>query len=181
MALNYEAITDEGYLNNPYRVYRYLNDPLDPSAGFQQATEVYPNTRTSDAAGVKFLYHLPWRGTLGTGYRYFTDDWGIDAHTGQIGYTHALLAPLHPRPEVPLLRPRPMRISMVTCSSSLTGRERLPGRDKELSEDEQPDGVAVCQLRALKPRIDKGAFTSSGIACTSTTTTSATCGGSHRR
>ncbi len=88
MAFNYEAITDEGYLNNPYRVYRYLTNPLDPSAGFQQATEVYPNTRTSDAAGLKFLYHMPWRGSLGTGYRYFTDDWGIDAHTAEIGYTH---------------------------------------------------------------------------------------------
>ncbi len=88
MALNYEAITDEGYLNNPYRVYRYLTDPLDPSAGFQQATEVYPDTRTSDAAGLKFLYHMPWRGALGTSYRYFTDDWGIDAHTAEIGYTH---------------------------------------------------------------------------------------------
>ncbi|MEP5764079.1 MAG: DUF3570 domain-containing protein [Halieaceae bacterium] len=90
MAFNYEAITDEGYLNNPYRTYRYLSDPLDPSAGFQQATEVYPNTRTSDAAGLKFLYHLPWRATLGSGYRYFTDDWGIDANTAHIGYTHVL-------------------------------------------------------------------------------------------
>ncbi len=88
MAFNYEAITDEGYLNNPYRVYRYLTDPLDPGAGYQQATEVYPQTRTSDAAGIKFLYHMPWRGSLGTGYRYFTDDWGIDAHTAEIGYTH---------------------------------------------------------------------------------------------
>jgi hypothetical protein len=89
LALNYEAITDEGYLNNPYRVYRYLTNPLDPSQGFQQATEVYPDTRTSDAAGLKLLYRLPWRASLGAGYRYFTDDWGIDAHTGQIGYTHA--------------------------------------------------------------------------------------------
>ena len=89
MAFNYEAITDEGYLNNPYRVYRYLTNPLDPSEGFQQATEVYPDTRTSDAAGVKFLYHLPWHASLGTGYRYFTDDWGIDAHTAHISYTHS--------------------------------------------------------------------------------------------
>ena len=89
LALNYEAITDEGYLNNPYRVYRYLTNPLDPGEGFQQATEVYPNTRTSDAAGIKFLYRLPWRASLGTSYRYFTDDWGIDAHTGQLSYTHA--------------------------------------------------------------------------------------------
>ncbi len=87
-AFNYEAITDEGYLNNPYRVYRYLTNPLDPAQGFQQATEVYPDTRTSDAAGIKLLYHMPWRASLGGSYRYFTDDWGIDAHTGEINYTH---------------------------------------------------------------------------------------------
>ena len=90
MALNYEVITDEGYLNNPYRVYRFLNDPLDPGQGYQQETEVYPETRTSDSASVKLLYHLPWRASLGANYRYFTDDWGIQAHTGQIGYSHAL-------------------------------------------------------------------------------------------
>ena len=90
MAFNYEAITDEGFLNNPYRSYRYLNDPLDPSAGFSFSQEVYPDTRTSDAASLKFLYHLPYRATLGGQYRYFTDDWGIDAHTAQIGYTHRL-------------------------------------------------------------------------------------------
>ena len=89
MALNYEAITDEGYLNNPYRSYRYLTDPLDPLAGYQFSQEVYPNTRTSDAASLRLLYHLPWRATLGSNYRYFTDDWGIRAHTAQISYTHA--------------------------------------------------------------------------------------------
>ena len=90
LALNYEAISDEGYLNNPYRSYRYLNDPLDPSAGFSLAREVYPDTRTSDAASAKFRYHLPYRASLGGEYRYFTDDWGIDAHTAQIGYTHRI-------------------------------------------------------------------------------------------
>ena len=88
MALNYEAITDEGWLNNPYRVYRYLSNPLDPSQGYNQAQEVYPDTRTSDSASLKALYYLPWRATLLTSYRYFTDDWGIDAHTAEIGYTH---------------------------------------------------------------------------------------------
>jgi Protein of unknown function (DUF3570) len=86
---NYELVTDEGYLNNPYRSYRYLADPLDPGAGFQFAREVYPQTRTSDAAALQFRYHLPWRAALGGSYRYFTDDWGIDAHTTQLSYTHA--------------------------------------------------------------------------------------------
>ncbi|MFB3076635.1 MAG: DUF3570 domain-containing protein, partial [Lysobacterales bacterium] len=87
MAFNYEGISDEGYLNNPYRSYRYLTDPLDPAAGFQFAQEVYPNTRTSDAASARLLYHLPYSATVGGSYRYFTDDWGIDANTFQINYT----------------------------------------------------------------------------------------------
>ena len=91
MALDYELITDEGYLNNPYRSYRYLSDPLDPAAGYQFDREVYPQTRTSDAVSVKVLYHLPWRASAGGRYRYFTDDWGIDAHSGAVTYTHVLL------------------------------------------------------------------------------------------
>lgn len=86
----YELITDEGFLNNPYRNYRYLVDPLDPNAGYQQAQEVYPATRTSDAAAVRFKYHLPWQATTGGQYRFFTDDWGIKAHTAQLTYTHRL-------------------------------------------------------------------------------------------
>jgi Protein of unknown function (DUF3570) len=90
MDLNYEAISDEGYLNNPYRSYRYLTDPLDPSQGYQFAREVYPRTHTSDAAAIRFMYYLPWRATLGSSYRFYTDDWGIDAHTAQLSYTHTL-------------------------------------------------------------------------------------------
>lgn len=88
--LNYELITDEGFLNNPYRSYRFLSDPLDTAAGYQFAREVYPNTRTSDAAALRLKYALPWRGSLGFDYRFFTDDWGIDAHTAQLTYTHVL-------------------------------------------------------------------------------------------
>ncbi|WP_240732750.1 DUF3570 domain-containing protein [Halioglobus maricola] len=87
---NYELITDEGYLNNPYRSYRYVSDPLDPAAGYTFATEVYPETRTSDAASLQFRYRLPWHAAVGGSYRYFTDDWGIDAHTTQLSYTHVL-------------------------------------------------------------------------------------------
>lgn len=90
MGFNYELITDEGYLNNPYRSYRFLSDPLDPDAGYQLAQEVYPRTRTSDAVAFRLKYFLPWRATVGGNYRYFTDDWGIDAHTLQLSYTHVL-------------------------------------------------------------------------------------------
>ena len=90
MSLNYELVTDEGYLNNPYRSYRFLTNPLDPAAGYQFAQEVYPNTHTSDAAALRFMYYLNWRATVGGGYRFYTDDWGVDANTFQLSYTHVL-------------------------------------------------------------------------------------------
>jgi hypothetical protein len=89
VTLDYELITDEGFLNNPYRSYRYLTDPLDPTAGYQLAQEVYPDTRTSDAAAVRVLYYFQERQTIGASYRYFTDDWGIRAHTFGLSYARA--------------------------------------------------------------------------------------------
>ncbi|MEM6583844.1 MAG: DUF3570 domain-containing protein, partial [Pseudomonadota bacterium] len=90
MGLNYELVTDEGYLNNPYRSYRYLTNPLDPAAGYQLAQEVYPTTHTSDAVALRAMYYLNWRATVGAMYRYYTDDWGVDANTFQLSYSHVL-------------------------------------------------------------------------------------------
>lgn len=81
-----ETITDEGYLNNPYRSVRYA----DGNGGVLYQPEVYPHTRTSNAVAVRALYYLPYRAALRTEYRYFTDTWGIDAHTGELGYVHPL-------------------------------------------------------------------------------------------
>jgi hypothetical protein len=33
-------------------------------------------------------YHLPYRAAVSGEYRFFTDDWGIDAHTIEVGYVH---------------------------------------------------------------------------------------------
>jgi hypothetical protein len=86
MGASYELVTDEGYLNNPYRSVRYL-DP-DSASGYSYEPEVYPHTRTSNAAAVRARYFLPYRAALHGEYRYFTDTWGIDAHTVELGYTH---------------------------------------------------------------------------------------------
>jgi Protein of unknown function (DUF3570) len=88
LALGLEVITDEGYLNNPYRSFRYV-DPED-DLRFRLATEVYPHTRTSNAASLNARYFLPWRAAAFGGYRYFTDTWGIDASTFELGYMHPL-------------------------------------------------------------------------------------------
>lgn len=88
MALGLEVITDEGYLNNPYRSFRYV-DP-DNATQYKLATEIYPHTRTSNAVSVNARYFLPYRAAIHGGYRFFTDTWGIGASTFEVGYVHPL-------------------------------------------------------------------------------------------
>ncbi len=82
--LNFETMTDEGYLNNPYRSVRYI-DPSD-TRGYKFEGELYPNTRTSNALGLRARYFLPYRAAIEGEYRYFTDTWDIDAHTATLTY-----------------------------------------------------------------------------------------------
>lgn len=91
LGLDLEAVTDEGFLQNPYRQNRYL-DPADPSS-FLYQPERYPQTRTSLAVAGRALYYLPYRASLRGEYRFFNDSWGIQAHTVEMAYVH----PLGPR------------------------------------------------------------------------------------
>ncbi|MEE2729519.1 MAG: DUF3570 domain-containing protein [Pseudomonadota bacterium] len=79
----YHVITDEGYLNNPYRSYRFLNGS---SVGW--LTEKYPETRTSHAFAVRGRYFMPYRAAFGFEYRRFNDTWGINAYNMDLSYTH---------------------------------------------------------------------------------------------
>jgi len=85
-SLNIETITEEGYLNNPYRSVRYF-DP-DSAVGYSFESELYPNTRTSNAIGLRMRYFLPYRAAVEGEYRFFTDTWDIEGHTGSISYIH---------------------------------------------------------------------------------------------
>ena len=85
MALALETITDEGYLNNPYRSVRYLD--ANATRGYSYQGEVYPNTHTSNAIALRGRYYLQHRAALHGSYRYFTDTWGISANTYELGYT----------------------------------------------------------------------------------------------
>jgi len=85
MAFTFETISDEGYLNNPYRSVRYLDSGSPVGYSFQQ--EVYPRTRTSNAVALRGSYFLPQRAAVHAGGRYFEDNWGIEATTYELGYT----------------------------------------------------------------------------------------------
>jgi hypothetical protein len=129
-SLGLEVITDEGYLNNPYRSFRYV-DPGNPSR-FRLATEIYPRTRTSNAVSVNARYFLPYRAALHGGYRFYTDTWGIRADTFQVGYTH----PLGTTPWVFEASYRFYTQDHADFYSDLFPRidfQNFMGRDKELS------------------------------------------------
>ena len=86
LGFNYELLTDQGYLANPYREIRFLSP--GQGRGFMLAEQVYPNTRTSNAASVQLKYYLPYRAALTGQYRFFHDTWGVLAHTVELDYTH---------------------------------------------------------------------------------------------
>ena len=85
-ALNFEVITDEGFLNNPYRSVR--SEDAGSPRGYSFEPELYPGTRTTNSVGLRAKYFLPYRAALEAQYRFFTDTWDIDAHTFSVGYTH---------------------------------------------------------------------------------------------
>lgn len=84
--VNFETITDEGFLNNPYRSVRYLD--ASSAVGFSFEPELYPNTRTSNALGIRARYFLPYRAAIEGEYRYFSDTWDIKGHTMALTYIH---------------------------------------------------------------------------------------------
>lgn len=86
--LGLEAVTDEGYLNNPYRSVRFQD--ASAANGFSYQAENYPRTRNSDAVAVRAMYYLPYRAALRGEYRAYTDSWGIDAFNGEVSYTHPI-------------------------------------------------------------------------------------------
>lgn len=132
LGVSVETITDEGYLNNPYRSVRYA-DETSP-VGYSFESEIYPRTRTSDSAAVRTRYYLPYRAALHGEYRYYTDTWAIEADTFELGYTHPL--------DNGWLIEAKLRFYSQTAAefySDLFPRSRFQNfmaRDKELSEFE---------------------------------------------
>lgn len=93
MSLAFEAITDEGYTQNPYRSARIF----EQNPTFRNGVEIpgfvserYPGTRTSDTFALRANYYLPYRAAIRTEFKYFEDTWGIKAQTYKIEYTHPL-------------------------------------------------------------------------------------------
>lgn len=89
-AANFEVMTDEGYLNSPYRSVRYLDASSLDGSGYSYQSELYPKTRTSNAGAFRLKYFLSYRAAVEGRYRFYTDSWGIDSHTGEVTYTQPM-------------------------------------------------------------------------------------------
>ena len=51
LGLSFETITEEGFLNNPYRQVRYVD--VDSAVGYSYEAERYPRTRTGNALSLR--------------------------------------------------------------------------------------------------------------------------------
>jgi hypothetical protein len=83
--LNYEVTEADGMINNPYRQVRFLDAQEPLGYGYQK--EVYPRTRSGNAASATVKYYLPWRAAATGTYRFYSDTFGIHANTGELAYT----------------------------------------------------------------------------------------------
>ncbi len=87
-SLSIEAVADNGYLNNPYRTVRYIDNSIPAGVGYQ--SEIYPETRNSFATKLSASYYLPYRAALFFHYRYFSDSWEIKSNDVELGYRHPI-------------------------------------------------------------------------------------------
>lgn len=82
--LDYEAITNEGYLNNPYRTARLFG------AG---VPEHYPRVRDSQAMVLRTIMYVQPRSSVRLEYHHFWDTWDITADTVEAAYSTYLGTP----------------------------------------------------------------------------------------
>lgn len=78
MTLNAEAVSDDGYLGNPYRSAR---------VGGAFVPENHPRTRSSRAVKIGATGALASRSAVRGSYRYYWDNWAIRGHTLEGGYS----------------------------------------------------------------------------------------------
>ena len=76
MSANLEAVADEGFLGNPYRVARVFGAAVP---------ERLPRTRTSRALKLRALGAVGGSASVGGELRYFWDTWGLKATTIELG------------------------------------------------------------------------------------------------
>lgn len=96
-SLSYETVIDEGFLRNPYRSVRIVENDLSTETDFTFLTatqndlfceksssnvggECYPETRNSEAFAIRGIYALTPTTSIRGEYRIFSDSWGVESN-----------------------------------------------------------------------------------------------------
>ena len=143
-SLDYEAITEQGYLQNPYREIRYVSgrDAAGNPTSYAMTAEHFPGTHTTNSAALRLKYFLPWHASLTGKYRYSSDTWHVRAHTLEVGYTQ----PLFKEAVIADLTARHYRQHAASFYSDLfpsANYQNYMARDRELAAQTNNDfGVA---------------------------------------
>jgi hypothetical protein len=82
-SLSVDVVSQDGLLSTPFqRIYfADVEDSFIEKFHLADDVERLPDNRLKVAVGGRFNYFVNERITLRTYYRYYTDDWGVDAHT----------------------------------------------------------------------------------------------------
>lgn len=78
MSVNFEQVSDDGYLGNPYRAAREFG---------AKVSERYPRTRSSRAIDVRAIGDIGAGRSIKGEYRYFWDNWDVVSHTVELGHS----------------------------------------------------------------------------------------------
>lgn len=85
----------DGYLSDPYKISQLVEDLVipgfDPIPIYHTFSDNRPEELESFIFYAEILRHLPQtNGTIEASYRFYTDDWGLDAHTFDVKYLQRL-------------------------------------------------------------------------------------------
>jgi Protein of unknown function (DUF3570) len=101
-----------GYLDDPYKIV-----PIG-STGATTEPEHRPDTRSRRALVIKYGHHYLWDGAVKVIYRYYNDDWSIQAHTLEVTYDQHLFSDWIVSPQI--------RLYTQTGASFYTSRLAAP-------------------------------------------------------
>ncbi len=85
LQFNYTYGMDDGYLTDPYKLLSVLDNSGNLRGTDPYLYEKRPDSRTRQAMYLKLVHHFS-EDVLHVSYRYYWDDWGINAHTVDMRY-----------------------------------------------------------------------------------------------
>lgn len=97
--LNYVRSEAKGYLTNPYKVVSVVHPLTGETLNYDAVNEKRPDDRASNALLAQINHHVG-PGTAYATYRYYWDDWSIEAHTLELKYRQPVNERVYLQPSI---------------------------------------------------------------------------------